>query len=212
MLKHLWKIENNQTLVLDLREILKYNEFAIIYNRDKTNGKLQAHNEFKYIDFHANRAGVPIISGFSASETHAFAIKHSNLSDKYLPDDAVKKAIRKAKELNSGVIEDMIDTTIAALRVSAKVATHAKELMESLESTARTVDEIQAIIKLSDVVVDMANTIPMKVKKLLELKDEYDKQESKSLNTKRGGGEVTESFDGGGFEKSDDSGKVEKLD
>jgi len=212
MLKHLWKIENNQTLVLNLREILKYNEFAIIYNRDKTNGKLQAHNEFKYIDFHSNRAGVPIVSGFNAKETHEFAIKHSNLSDKYLPDEHVKKAIKKAKELNSGVIEDMIDTIVAALHVSAKVVTHAKELMEDLESKAKTVEEIQAIIKLTDVVVDMANTIPMKVKKLLELKDEYDKQEAKTSNTKRGGGELTESFDGGGFEKSDDTGQVERLD
>lgn len=212
MLKHLWKIENNQTLVLNLREILKYNELAIIYTRDKTNGKLQALNEFRYIDFHANRESVPIVSGFNDKETHAFAIKHSYLPDSYKPDDAVKKAIKKAKELNAGVIEDMIDTIVTALRTSSKLAVHANNLLNDLESNIKSNDDIQVAMKLTDIVVDLANTVPIKIKKLLELRAEYDKQESKHLNSKRGGGELTESYDGGGIEQSDDSGQVEKLD
>lgn len=212
MLKHLWRVENNKELVLNLREILKYNELAIIYTRDKTNGKMQALNEFRYIDFFANRESFPIVSGFNEKETHNFAIKHSYLPDSYKPDESVKKAIKKAKELNAGVIENMIDTIVIALRISSKLATHAKDLLDDMESKIKTPEDIREAMKLTDVVVDLANTVPVKIKKLLELRAEYDKQESKSLNAKRGGGELTASLEGGGFEQSDDSGQVETLD
>ena len=47
---YLRRIEHDK-LVLNLAELLAYDELGIIYRRDKTADKAFAYREFRYIDF-----------------------------------------------------------------------------------------------------------------------------------------------------------------
>lgn len=208
---HVWKVEG-QELVLNLKELLKYSEFTAIYARDTSNGKALAKREFKYIDFIVNRDGYCVREGYNEKEAHAFAVKNAGMPSDYTPDKAVAKALAKAKELNGGVIEDLIDSTVAAFRVDAKLVKHVRALMEKIEGDVKEVSDVENVLKLTDAVINISNTIPLKITKLLALREEYDKQQSKISNTKRGGGELSNSLDGTGIEQLQDTGEVERMD
>jgi hypothetical protein len=99
---YLWKVEKDE-LVLDLREVLKYEDLAAIYRRDSTSkSKDKAMKEFRYIDFIANRDGYCVQNGLNSNDAHEFAREHSGLPTGWKPDDAVIKAIKCAKRLNGG--------------------------------------------------------------------------------------------------------------
>ena len=208
---HVWRVEGAE-LVLNLKELLKYDEFKILYVRDTSNGKMLAHREFKYIDFIANRDSHCVREGFNEKEAHTFAVKNSGLPSTYMPDKFVIKAVNLAKELNGGIIEELIDSTVAAFRVDAKLVKHVKFLMEDIAGKVTDVASVENVLKLTDAIINISATIPSKVEKLLALRAEYDKQKSKQTNTMRGGAELLNSFDGTGIEELSDTGKVESLD
>ena len=208
---YLWRVEQEE-LVLNLREILKYKEFESIYLRDASNGKMLSKREFRYIDFIANRESYCVREGLNKTEAHNFAIKNSGLPSDYKADKYIERAIEKAKELNGGVIEDLIDSTVAAFHVDAKLVKHVRDLMEKIEGDVKELKDVENVLKLTDTLINISSTIPAKVTKLLSLREEYDKQQSKLTNTRRGGGEISNSFDGTGIEQLNDTGQVEKLD
>lgn len=208
---YLWTIKNSE-IELNLKEILKYKQTEYIYARDKMNGKDRAKQEFKYIDFMSNRDSFPIREGLSYNDSHKFAVLHSGLPKDYTADKYVKEAIELCKTLNGGVIETLIDSTVAAFRVDANLMAKIKIFIQDLEDKVITVEGVNEIVKLTDTIITMSGKIPGKITSLLTLRDEYDKQVNKIVNEKRGGGEISSSFDGGGFEQSTDSGEVEKVD
>ena len=208
---YLWRLEG-QELVLNLKEILKYDELAAIYKRDKPADKMIAKRDFKFIDLIADRDSFCVREGLSLTEAITFAAKNSNMPSDFKPDKQIMKAIEKAKELNGGIIEDMLDSTISAFRVDAKLVKHIKVLMEDVGDNLKDLTDVEKVMKLTDIVINVSNTIPDKINKLLVLREEYNKKLNKTLNTQRGGKELTASFDGAGLEEFKDSGKVERVD
>jgi hypothetical protein len=208
---HVWRVEG-QELVLNLRELLKYTEFNSVYIRDASNDKALSKREFKYIDFITNRDGFCVKEGYNDKEAHVFAVKNVGMPSDYIPDKYVLRAIDKARELNGGVIEDLIDSTVAAFRVDAKLVKHVRFLMEKIEGEVKDVADVENVLKLTDAVINISSVIPAKIIKLLALREEYDKQQSKTNNTKRGGGELSNSLDGTGIEQLQDTGQVERMD
>lgn len=209
---YLWRLEGDK-LVLNLKEILKYDELGIIYRRDKSNDKMIAYREFRYLDFICDRDSYCVQNGFSNIESHNFAVEHSGMPKTYAPDDIVKKAISVCRRLNGGIIEGLIDTTIEAFRIDAKLMAKVKKLAAELEKKAVTVNDISSIMDLTKATINMSAEIPGKVSKLLALKEEYNNSKSKTSEAlKRGGGEISNSYDGTGMEQHSDSGEVERLD
>lgn len=208
---YLWKVEG-QKLVLNLAEILKYPDIAAIYIRDTSSNKMISSREFKYIDFIANRDSFCVREGYNEKEAHEFACKNAFMPQDYTPDKQVIKAINKCKELNGGIIEDMIDATVSAFRVDAKLVKHIKVLMENIGDKLDKIQDVENVMKITDTVINLSNTIPFKIEKLLKLREEYDKKVSGKLNTERGGREITNSLEGTGIEESQDTGEVERLD
>jgi len=208
---YLWKL-NGDELELNLPEILKYTSLAKIYSRDTMAGKVSAKREFKYIDFLANRDSFCVLQGLSKEEAHKFAKKHSRLPKDWAPDEYLVKAIECAKSLNGGIIEDLIDATVTAFRVDARMMSKLKDLLEVLENKVTDVEGVLQVTKLTDTISNVAGTIPNKINKLLELREEYAKAQSKQINEKRGGGEIGNSLDGSGIEQYSDTGIAEKLD
>lgn len=208
---YLWKL-NGEELELNLSEILKYKELEKVYTRDKMAGKMLAKAEFRYIDFLANRDSYCIKNGLSELEAKKFAIANSRLPDNYVPDKITQAAITKARELNGGVIEDLIDATVSAFRVDAKMMIKIKQLLEQEGVKVADVQGVEAIMKMTDAVIKMSSTIPNKINQLLELREAYEKKLKEGTNEKRGGGEISNSYDGSGIERYADDGDIEKLD
>ena len=200
---------------------MQYPALRALYVRDNTNGRIMAEREFKYIHFICDRDSFCVTEGFSDKEAHAFAKKHSGMPESYKPDKFVMRAIDLVKELNGGVIEEMIDATVSAFRVDAKLVKHVKILMENIGDKLKVakdntdvddLDSVERVMKLTDAIINISNAIPSKIEKLLKLREEYDNQKNKVTNTRRGGGELTESYDGRGIEEFSDTGEVERLD
>lgn len=208
---YLWNIQGD-TLELNIREILKYPELAKLYGRDKSNLHAQAKREFHYIDFLCNIDSFPIQEGLTKEEAHAFAVKHSNLLEDYKPDKDVKKAINLVKELNGGVIENMLIAAISALKADSVILNKTKVLLEKLTNEADDVESFDNIFKLTNTLLTVSSQIPAKVKSLTELKENYDKVKKNGGETMRGGGDLKNSYEGRGFEELSGTGEVERLD
>jgi len=195
---HLWNVTGD-TLNLNVSEILKYKELTVIYKRDNTDDKSFAHKEFRYIDFLSNREGYCIVNGLSKKEAHKHAVLNSNLHKDYIPDAFIKIAINKVyDELNGGVIEKLIDSTIRSLNLSAETVVQITNRAEELLDKASGTDEdITKLITLTNQVSQIAVGIPDKVTKLIELRKQYDTA-SKGTIQERGGKEYTASLDGAG--------------
>lgn len=208
---YLWRLEGD-SLVLNLKEILKYDELGIIYRRDKSNDKMLAKREYRYLDFIADRDSYPIMNGLSNLEAHNFAVEHAGMAKDYKPDDIMKKAVEVCRRLNGGIIEGLIDTTIDAFRIDARLMGKVKKLASELEKKALTIEDISTIMDLTKATIAMSAEIPSKVAKLLALKEEYNNSKSKTAEALRGGGVIGNSYDGTGLEQRADSGQVESLD
>ena len=208
---YLWNIEGEE-LRLNLKEILKYDEIAVLYRRDRSPDKTVSRREFRYLDFIVDRDSYPMQNGLSNMEAHKFAIEHSGLPKDYMPDEEIKRAIKVCRKLNGGIIEGLIDTTIGAFRIDGKLMGKVQALAAELETKALTIEQISTIMDLTKTTIQMSSEIPSKVSKLLALREEYKNSQSKTSNTLRGGGDIGNSYDGAGIEKYSDSGETEKLD
>lgn len=208
---YLWKIEKND-IKLNLEELLKYDEFRIIYLRDKNPSKHIATQHFKYIDFIANRDSFPNREGYSESESRKFAAINSGLGDKFIADKDLNIAIAKARQLNGGIIENLLDNIIAAFRSDAQIVSKMRTALQAKVNSAATIEDFKETIKLSDTLVEISSTIPGKIDKFLTLREEYEKKLKTGITRLRGGGEISNSYDGGDFEELSDSGEVEKVD
>jgi len=209
---HLWQTTGN-TLTLNVSEILKYKELAIIYKRDETDNKAFAHKEFRYIDFLSNREGYCIMNGLSKKEAHSHAVKNSNLHPDYKPDTFIKIAISKVyDELNGGVIEKLIDSSIRSLQIAASGIVQMTDKAEDIIDKASGTDEdIAKLIGLLTQITTMSASIPTKVRTLLDLRKEYDIS-SKGTVIERGGKAYTDSLDGNGDVESEGSDEDDRME
>ena len=209
---HLWTIKGD-TLVLNISEILKYKELAIIYKRDETDNKSFAHKEFRYIDFLSNREGYCILNGLSKKEMHLHAIRNSNLHEDYKPDTFVKIAISKVyDELNGGVIEKLIDSAVRSLNICSQGIVQMTDKAEDIIEKASITDEdIAKLTGLLTQINTMSASIPVKVRTLLDLRKEYDFA-SKGSIIERGGKTYTDSLDGNGEVESVSSDTDDRME
>ena len=195
---HLWTVIGD-TLKLNISEVLKYKELAIIYKRDVTDDKSFAHKEFRYIDFLSNREGYCILNGLSRKEADKHAILNSNLHPDYKPDTFVKIAISKVyDELNGGVIEKLIDSAVRSLNISSSAVVQITDKAEDIiEKASGTDEDIAKLIGLLAQITTISASIPTKVRTLLDLRKEYDLSNKGSI-IERGGKTYTDSLDGNG--------------
>jgi len=117
-------------LILDKDEIKLYKHFRTILERDR-GGKIRgdadgrykyfAFAEFSYIYFLCDINAIPAKRGFSASESHAFAIKESNLPKDYTPDEVVIEAMEFYREHCTTPTTEILIGLERGYHVSAKV-------------------------------------------------------------------------------------------
>jgi len=209
---HLWTVNGN-TLILNVSEILKYKELAIIYKRDESDDKAFARKEFRYIDFLSNREGYCVLNGLSKKDAHKHAVLNSNLHPDYKPDTFIKIAISKVyDELNGGVIEKLIDSAVRALNISASGIEQMTDKAEDIIDKASGTDEdIAKLIGLLTQINTMSASIPVKVRTLLDLRKEYDIS-SKGTVIERGGKTYTPSLDGDGEVESIGSDEDDRME
>lgn len=208
---HGFKIEND-SLVLDVEEILQYPTLAEIYRRDDSKDKTFALKEFRFILFLADRKGYVTKAGLTKKEAIEYARKNAGLNDLYEPDDVIFKAIELVKkDMNITAVEDLISSTVKALNLSGKLVRGLTDGIESLMSKDNL--ELKDLAACEDTlkqIIKIANEIPERVDKLTELNDKWDKIE-KGISTIRGGLEYRNSYDGTDDRAVDASDEAETL-
>jgi len=209
---HLWTVNGN-TLILNVSEILKYKELAIIYKRDESDDKAFARKEFRYIDFLSNREGYCVLNGLSKKDAHKHAVLNSNLHPDYKPDTFIKIAISKVyDELNGGVIEKLIDSAVRSLNIASSGIVQMTDKAEDIiEKASGTDEDIAKLIGLLTQINTMSASIPVKVRTLLDLRKEYDIS-SKGTVIERGGKTYTPSLDGDGEVESIGSDEDDRME
>lgn len=203
----------NDTINLNVEEILKYPKLSIIYKRDKSTNKEIAHKEFLYINFLADKQGVCAKKGYSKKEAHLFAVRNSKLIDGYTPDREVKEAIEFIEdELNVNIVEDLINSTLKGLNISRKIV---DTLIEEIggkvnESKFVTTEMLATYDKAIKEFMKIAADIPNKISSLTDLLENYNKFESGTSKI-RGGKEHRSSYDGYDDQEFVSSSSVERL-
>lgn len=208
---HGFKIEND-SLVLDVEEILQYPTLAEIYRRDDSKDKAFALKEFRFILFLADRKGYVTKAGLTKKEAIEYARRNAGLNDLYEPDALIFKAIEIIKkDMNITAVEDLISSTVKALNLSGKLVRGLTDGIESLMSKDNL--ELKDLAACEDTlkqIIKIANEIPERVDKLAELNDKWDKIE-KGISTIRGGLEYRNSYDGTDDRAVDASDEAETL-
>lgn len=209
---HAFKLENDN-LELDVKEILKYDLLARIYKRDPSKNKDMAYKEFKYIYLLADSKGYIFKAGLSNTAARKYAKQHAGLNDSYKPDKDVESAVAFIREhLEIHTVESLINSTLRGLSMTGIVVEMVVSTFEDIiEKSETSKDDIALIEDGITKLLTKAATIPSTIKRLTELKEEWDSIE-KGTEQIRGGIEYSTSFDGDDGEISTSDSRVQSLD
>lgn len=207
----IYKIEGNQ-IVLDKEYIRGIPEYKVILERTiPSKGdhdgrkKLEHWKIFMYIKITADMFCYPNLGGFNDKDTHEAACRESTLGINYKPDDEVKAAIVKFKEIQLAMLPVLktIRTTLRATRLSDTICESIiKNMEKSIDTYNTKVEEAEKrgeVANIADGVIivnglmdqlgqvqKIANMIP-KTQETLEKLEERLKKESSGDNIARGG-------------------------
>lgn len=203
-----------QLLIIDKDYVRGIPEFKIILERDKgTKGdidgrkKHRAWKELMYIYMNASFFSYPNKGGYSAKETHLAAIKESGLEENYKPDEEIKAAIEKYKQIHKDILPTL--NTIATVLRGLKTAdTIAQGIVENIEDTLEILKKAKQnraegeptnliqdiantanLISQLDQVLSIANKLPKTIETLEALENRL-KKEISGTNLARGGQEI----------------------
>lgn len=193
-----FKIENDK-LILDVYEILKYPKLAKIYKADTSKEKEFAYKVFMYISHIADKKGYCRIKGLSAKEAHIWATRNSGLKEDFKPDKMIQDAIEFIKsEFDLHPVEDVIENTMRGLNVSLKMITIITQNIQDYLDSSEDDIEIDELLNYEENIKRLtkyANEIPSRIEMLAEQKVKWDEIE-KGTKTIRGGKQYKSSYDG----------------
>ena len=148
-----FKVENN-IIIIDKDYVRGIPEFRTILERKRVcegdsdgRKKIVAFNELMYIYIRASRFSYPHKAGMSEKEVEKEAIRTSTLESNYKPDEEVKLAIQRYKEIEELTLPTLntISTVLRGLRTADKIChgiidnieevMQAQELKKSNETT-----------------------------------------------------------------------------
>ena len=192
---HIWKVTDDSKLDLNIEELLKYPILANIYRSDKDVDKFNAKEYFKYLDFITNPKGYCISNGLNTSEAHNYAFRQTNLPKDFEFPKNNKDIIKFVKEdLQFDVVDNLVNTSIKALKVTSKSVANYIDNLNELESKDYKTDDGEPI-DLSSIITKMmkiAADIPNNIKNFESLLEKQATQKT----ILRGTTEHTESMDG----------------
>lgn len=192
---HLWYIDNNDNLVLDIKELLKYPILAKIYQNDISTEKTTAREFFKYIDFRTSSTGYIRRNGLNDKEAHKYALSQTKLSKDFIFPNNLKTILDFVSEnLEYDVVATLVTTAIKALRVSTKSLNVYIDNLNELESSEYK-DKEGNPIDISALISKALNTISNIPKDITNLEKLLELQKS-SKAVVRGSTEYKNSMDG----------------
>ena len=173
----IFKVEGH-LLVLDQEYIRGIPEYKVILQRKITDKgdadgrkKLEHWKLFMYIKMMADK--FVYCSPYSDKDKHEAACKESGLDLKYKPDDEVKAAIEKFKEIQIALLPvlELIDTVLASLRIANKTC---KLLTSNMQKSIEAYEEKVAIAESTGETSNIADSMIL-VNGLIEQLDKVNK-------------------------------------
>jgi len=192
---HLWIIDNNYQLQLNVLELAKYPIVCKVYELDTSQGKWLSKEYYKYLDFISNSNGYCVKHGLNAREAHEYAFKNTNLPKDYvLPKD--HKAILKfvIDELEYDAVSVLVNAAVKALKVSARSLQSYVDVLNDLVE-AEFKDKDGTPIDISATVNKVLKTIS-EIPKGIEIFNDLVNKQKTNNNTLRGSKEYSTSMEG----------------
>lgn len=193
------KVDGN--LVLDREEIALIKEFNNLLrrcnpcNEDKDGTKkIMNFKEFNYIYHICDYHSYPNQNGLTDKEAHVWSADVVGLPKEWKPDDTVKFAINRYKQIHKSPARELAHEIITTLHLSTKLT---KKLRETIEAVIEQEDvkgeELNQLVNNLRAIITLSADLPKQIKGLQETKELIDKEEDKK-EIKRGGEEVSDSM------------------
>lgn len=199
-------IRDGSKLRIATDSIYQYPPMRKILNTFGDNSKV-LEQVINYIYFTSDPRALPRDKGYNAKEAHAYAIKQTKLSDKFVVTEDIKRAQKFYYNAKVSAPQEYINNVIASLRLANKlcdVIINRQDINdieltdEQITSTATSIKEVLSLAsKINESIPKLADSI--KLLKQMDIDDEEDK-----TNTMRGGGDISDSHYGIGEIEEDD--------
>lgn len=180
-------------------EVLLIPEFQFIYKRDKGSPgdsegrkKLRAFKEFSYIYYIADIDSPCNAQGMKGREAHEFAVRNSGLETKYKPDDHIKGAIKKYKELTVDINRELITTLLGIFRNTLLRVKKIDESLNEFLDGPVSVSDTEQVVKLQKELFQISTELPGQIERLNTALEQVKLMETKG-ELMKGGDEIPES-------------------
>lgn len=118
---HIWYIDNTDSLVLNLQELLKYPLLAKVYQQDTSSTKYLSKEYFKYLDYLTASGGYCVKNGLNLKDAHIYALSQTKLPKDFHVPINHKEILRFVKdELEFDGINRLVSMGIKAINVSTR--------------------------------------------------------------------------------------------
>ena len=122
---HIWKLNNDLTLNINIEELLKYDKLATIYKSDTSKEKINSSLYFKYLDFMTNSNGYCYTHCLNFEASHKYSIKAANIPNDFTFPKNNKDIVNYVKEyIEEDIIGKTIRNCIKSLNLISKTITN----------------------------------------------------------------------------------------
>lgn len=166
---HIWTIDENDNLELNLVELLKYPILTGVYKSDKSKDKFESFEYFKYLDIITNPRGYCVTNGLNEKDSHEYALRQTRLPKDYIFPKNNKDIIKFVlNDLQFDAINSLVNAAIKSLNITARTLNNYISYLNDLEE-ADYKDKDGNMIDLTGTITRMmkiSDDIPVNIKRL----------------------------------------------
>ena len=184
--------DNGMPVAPNIRQLLD-KDIRELYNKDKTKDKSQYIKECIVIYYLGDPKSPAKQNGLSDAEALKMAIEQAGLPADYLPDKLVIRLIKRYYNENITEAGVVVENILKGIHNINLIITNINELLNEQLKTNITIESVQSIVSMIDIVNKKSAEMPALIKALEEAKQNLMYEKETELS--RGGGQVLSSMD-----------------
>ena len=184
--------DNGMPVAPNIRQLLD-KDIRELYNKDKTKDKSQYIKECIVIYYLGDPKSPAKQNGLSDAEALKMAIEQAGLPADYLPDKLVIRLIKRYYNENITEAGVVVENILKGIHNINLIITNINELLNEQLKTNITIESVQSVVSMIDIVNKKSAEMPALIKALEEAKQNLMYEKETELS--RGGGQVLSSMD-----------------
>ena len=184
--------DNGMPVAPNIRQLLD-KDIRELYNKDKTKDKSQYIKECIVIYYLGDPKSPARQAGLSDPEALKMAIEQAGLSADYISDKLVIRLIDRYYNENITEAGVVVENILKGIHNINLIITNINELLNEQLKTNITIESVQSVVSMIDIVNKKSAEMPALIKALEEAKQNLMYEKETELS--RGGGQVLSSMD-----------------